>query len=125
MYPRWMPSLARRALVLLAVASCDYYESEEKRVAYARACVLDIRKAMLKHLSGRPCSDDIDWQREIGDQYPLRAMRGAQTEARDPWHHPYVLRCAPGGPVVTSFGADGAPGGKGVNADIVAGPGND
>jgi len=37
----------------------------------------------------------------------------------DPWGHHYVYRRAPGAtPEVVSFGADGAPGGSGLNADI-------
>jgi general secretion pathway protein G len=39
----------------------------------------------------------------------------------DPWNHPYVYQYpGPSGdtPLVESYGADGAPGGDGYNADI-------
>jgi general secretion pathway protein G len=41
----------------------------------------------------------------------------------DPWHHPYVYRF-PGehgdDPDIVCYGADGQPGGDGINADIVS-----
>jgi general secretion pathway protein G len=41
----------------------------------------------------------------------------------DPWQHPYVYRF-PGEhgdePDIVSYGADGQPGGDGINADIVS-----
>jgi general secretion pathway protein G len=40
----------------------------------------------------------------------------------DPWNHPYIYRFpgkTPGKPEILSYGADGAPGGTGENADII------
>jgi general secretion pathway protein G len=37
---------------------------------------------------------------------------------KDPWGHDYVYRLETDGPVILSYGEDGAPGGDGVNADI-------
>jgi general secretion pathway protein G len=43
--------------------------------------------------------------------------------SNDPWQHPYIYRF-PGehgdDPDITSYGADGQPGGDGINADIVS-----
>jgi general secretion pathway protein G len=36
----------------------------------------------------------------------------------DPWNHEYVYLNEGGKPVITSYGADGAPGGEGPDADI-------
>src|SRR5262249_37201469 len=41
----------------------------------------------------------------------------------DPWDHPYIYKFpgkTPGKPEIISYGADGAPGGEGENADIVS-----
>jgi len=49
-------------------------------------------------------------------------LKGASVP-NDPWGHPYVYRY-PGEhgdePDIVSYGADGAPGGDGINADIVS-----
>lgn len=37
---------------------------------------------------------------------------------KDPWGNDYVYLLESGRPIITSYGADGAPGGDGVNADI-------
>jgi len=41
---------------------------------------------------------------------------------KDPWGNDYVYLLENGRPVITSYGADGAPGGDGVNADITNRP---
>ena len=38
----------------------------------------------------------------------------------DPWGHPYIYRLKMGVPEVGSYGADGKPGGEGLDADILA-----
>lgn len=52
-------------------------------------------------------------------------LDGFPDVPRDPWGHPYRYLAPRRGSEfqVLSFGADGAPGGGGENADLVAGPG--
>jgi general secretion pathway protein G len=41
----------------------------------------------------------------------------------DPWGHPYIYKFpgkSPDKPEIVSYGADGAPGGEGYNADIIS-----
>jgi general secretion pathway protein G len=87
--------------------------------------------------------DAIDLFQEDCGRYPtsaegLKALRNRPDDApnwhgpylqkdlvNDPWGNPYVYQC-PGpdgkhGYLVESFGADGAPGGDGDNADIIDG----
>jgi len=49
----------------------------------------------------------------------------AEDANRDPWNHEWIYKY-PGdhgkGPDIASYGADGTPGGDGINADIVSWP---
>lgn len=49
---------------------------------------------------------------------PLLEMLIIDKEPRDAWGNPYCYQLIDGRPVITSFGADGVPGGEGVNADL-------
>jgi general secretion pathway protein G len=51
----------------------------------------------------------------------LKALVDAQALDKipqDPWNHDYVYMNEGGKPVITSYGADGQPGGEGSDADI-------
>ena len=52
-----------------------------------------------------------------------RARICRRKSQNDPWGHPYIYKF-PGDhgdePDIISYGADGAPGGDGINADIVS-----
>ena len=50
---------------------------------------------------------------------PVIKSRALKTTPMDPWGHPLTWDLKNGEPVVTSFGADGAPGGTEDDADIV------
>ena len=43
-------------------------------------------------------------------------------EPRDPWGNPFRYELVEGQPVITSYGADGNPGGEGASADISSAP---
>ncbi|MCP3138132.1 type II secretion system protein GspG [Pyxidicoccus sp. QH1ED-7-1] len=42
-----------------------------------------------------------------------------EVAPQDPWEHDYIYRLEGGLPVLRSYGEDGAPGGDGIDADIV------
>jgi hypothetical protein len=107
----------------LALCACSG-ESSRARTKYVRQQVTEIHKAMALHyvVSGRRCPRNEEWEVLLGDQYPLRGMRGAAERPLDAWGHPFILTCGPGGPVATSLGADGKKGGRGADRDIVVGP---
>ena len=51
----------------------------------------------------------------------LKALVDTQTLEKipqDPWNHDYIYMYENGKPVITSYGADGQPGGEGPDADI-------
>ena len=48
----------------------------------------------------------------------LLDMQIIDKAPKDAWNNDYVYLLESGRPVITSYGADGAPGGDGVNADI-------
>ena len=48
----------------------------------------------------------------------LLDMQIIDKPPKDAWGNDYVYTLESGKPVITSYGADGAPGGEGVNADI-------
>lgn len=68
-------------------------------------------EAGLAALIERPADDAGRWAGPYLD---------SDTALTDPWSNPYVYRAAGAGYELLSFGADGAPGGEGENADIAA-----
>jgi general secretion pathway protein G len=52
----------------------------------------------------------------------LLDMQVIDKAPKDAWGNDYVYLLENGRPVITSYGADGAPGGDGVNADITNRP---
>ena len=51
---------------------------------------------------------------------PVVKVHALREEPIDPWGHPLRWELKDGEPVVTSFGADGVPGGTEDNADILS-----
>lgn len=79
-------------------------------------------------LDARNLVTALDTYRLQKGRYPtpvegLDALRKAKVVKElpdDPWGTPYAFALEDGEPVVTSYGADGAPGGSGRDADITS-----
>ncbi|MDP3233485.1 MAG: type II secretion system protein GspG [Myxococcales bacterium] len=52
---------------------------------------------------------------------PLLERRVLKEPPVDPWGNPFIWTLIAGTPVITSFGADGEPGGDSFDADLVIG----
>jgi general secretion pathway protein G len=116
------------ALFAALVAPVMFKQSDKARVTAARAQISSFMTALgsykldtgvlpsteegLQALRVKPANLD-SWQGPyMPKEIPL-----------DPWHHPYVYKY-PGEhgdePDIISYGADGQPGGEGLNADILS-----
>lgn len=97
----------------VAVSALNIYEGSKRQAAE-----LDVKNL----------ANALDTYRLQKGRYPtpvegLTALRRAKVIKElpaDPWGTPYAFALEDGEPVVTSYGADGAPGGSGRDADITS-----
>ncbi len=108
---------------ILAVASCDSGGTQEpnpgdKTVAKIndtamKLYFIKIRSAAQKYRADRGSyPETVDELVEEGFIYA--------SSARDPWGNPWALDTSSGELVITSYGADGAPGGNDVDRDRIS-----
>ncbi len=97
----------------LALAGCQDWghSTRELKQDYARKTLGKLAPALKKYFDANGgCRDDPRWD--------LLVPAYLKTVPLDPWGRPYVIRCAPGGASVGTYGADEAPGGIDENEDI-------
>lgn len=106
------------AIVSMLMAAVGVYAVGVHDDSMRRTAELDVRTAR----------DALEMYRGSRGRYPDQAegfgalikARVLKTEPKDPWGHALVYGLRDGEPMVTSLGADGAPGGEDLNEDIVA-----
>ena len=116
------PFLFWAPMVLMAIVSCDSGEPQPNIGDRAAAKINDtamnvyfikIRSAAQKHRADRGSyPETIDELVEAGF---LDA-----PSATDPWRNPWVLSISDGELTITSYGADGAPGGNDAARDRIS-----
>lgn len=105
-------------IVSMLMAAVGVYAVGVHTDSMVRTAELDVRTA----------ADALELYRASRGRYPderegfsaLVKARVLKEPPRDPWGHALVYALRDGEPLVTSLGADGAPGGEDKNADITS-----
>jgi general secretion pathway protein G len=116
------------ALFIALVAPKMFKRADEARITAARAQMSNLSTALGMYkldTSTFPTTEQgLQALRVAPDATPLwKGPYLPQDVPLDPWGHPYIYTF-PGEhgdePDIVSLGADGAPGGEGINADLVS-----
>lgn len=101
------------ALIMAGVAVAVIPRLDEARVDTARSDIHSIRTALDMYYAKRGRYPDTS----TGLASLVEGQFLAEVPV-DPWGNAYVYLNEGGKPVITSYGADGAPGGEGTAADV-------
>lgn len=101
------------ALIMAGVAVAIIPRLDEARVDTARSDIHTIRTGLDMYYAKRGRYPDTSTGLAA-----LVEGQFLQEIPTDPWGNPYIYLNEGGKPVITSYGADGSPGGEGTAADV-------